>query len=182
MNNEIASIENGRTHASENYSAKIAKLSKLWVPFSKTLVLHGLRMGEEIFRDSAAVQEKLGEHWAATFAAKFLDEAAAAQLLTTISIPDYDGDASPPTSEDIQDHLRRCRDSAPGPDGIRYWGWQIAGELGAETLHSISEELQTPGAQREYFNVSTLICPPKGEHPDDAAECIRLASETRPST
>eukprot|EP00972_Heterocapsa_arctica_P105421 15534606-Heterocapsa_arctica.AAC.1 len=105
-----------------------------------------------------------------------LAEAVAAKFASKISFTNF----QPPTSHDIFRYLRNVRNSAPGPDGIPYRAWLVAGPSAWKHLHEVASWCCSGQHMLSNFNSTLLIFTPKGDEPDDAAGVVRSPENNRP--
>jgi len=166
--------------STQNASARLARLSRLWVPIGKQLVLNGLRVGTQTIRDPTDMMSALGQHWSSTFAEKNVDLSGAEEFLQKFAKPFELSRVSPPSRFDIIEFLSQVSDSAPGPDGIPYSAWKAAGKVGVETLYQICLSLQSGASPPVFFNASLILFLTKGESELDSVEVIRSCMDTRP--
>ena len=71
----------------------------------------------------------------------------------------------------LEQSLKLCSESAPGPDGIPYLAWKVLKDISVPVLYEAALALQVvePDALPPGFNHAFLRCLPKkpsGEHPD----------------
>lgn len=67
-----------------------------------------------------------------------------------------------PTLSIVEGVLARAKDSAPGPDGLRYCAWRAAGSETASVLHGLLWEFLAGEPVPEDF-AGALVVPPEGE-------------------
>ena len=121
----------------------LVRLSRLWSPFDRRLVVDGVITGYHSDGSPCAVLDPtsrvgaLSAAWADTFSAKPACRLTAEEVIARWARPlDFSG-VSPPSVEDYKDVSSRARSSAPGRDGLPYEAWAAAGDVGAVTLHSV---------------------------------------------
>lgn len=165
-----------------NRASKIARLSKLWVPINKSLVLSGVITDSRVVRDAQDISITLGQEWAPTFAHKPVPVDEAKVFLESVSLPAPPPLTSIPSFRDFVQILKRLAKStsAPGPDGIPYSAWYYGGPKAWVTLYRILKSLAAGTLPPSVFNASLLVFLPKGESEFDAQEVIRKAQDTRP--
>ena len=175
-------IDNIHHRKDKNKASMIARLSKLWTPINKSLVLSGVIAENGVVRGNDQMATTLGEQWAPTFAHKSIPEEEAKAFLDNVPLPRPSPLISVPSFFVFVQYLKRiaASSSAPGPDGLPYRAWYMAGHKAWVTLYrmllSIAEGVLPPGS----FNSSLLVFLPKGESESDAVEVLRLAKDTRP--
>ena len=82
--------------STQNASARLARLSRLWVPIGKQLVLNGLRVGARTIRDPTDMMSSLCQHWSPTFAIKTVDLSGVEEFLHQFANPFELSRVSPP--------------------------------------------------------------------------------------
>lgn len=123
--------------------------------------------------------ERLHNHWEAHFAYKPI-ETWLAQALTRRCGASMIEVGPLPTAKHFQGCLRRCKRSAPGPDGIPHLAWRAAGRLGCHVLARALHALLAGGSPSPTLNSMYLVCIPNGLRPEEGAFVARAASQTRP--
>lgn len=169
------------TNQKRNTGAMLARISQLWVPLSKKLVLAGIRSQGTIIREQSGITKALATAWGGIFKEKPFNETAARSFLAEIPLGKPDIDTPPPTEGDFAEYIKHQVDSGTGPDGIPYSGWKATGGTGVSTLHQFSSLIQRQLPTNPDFNSSLIYFIPKGEQPEDANEIIRAEFENRPN-
>ena len=163
-----------------NFMQKIARLSKLWIPINKQMILLGIQVGDEVRTDPTEMSTLLASSWQKTFDKKPIDIQEADKFLKeTPELPSYDT-ATPPTVFTFHARARFWKNRAPGPDGLPFEAWRATGVEGENTLAGYSEHLHSGARPHKLFNSSLMTYPPKGVKEGDAVAIIRAAKETRP--
>ena len=162
----------------------LMRMARLWSPFDKRLMLHGIKCVREdgsfvVVTAPASKVEALRTGWAPTFAHKTTDTALASQILAQHSTKWEFADIQPPTMSDISNALRCAKHSAPGVDGLPYAAWQAAGQHGAKTIYLILQHLLKGLMMPMEFNLSLMVFVPKGGEPDEST-VVREPCDTRP--
>lgn len=135
--------------------------------------------GEDPDPPALLPHERLQAHWAEHFAYTPVDVRLAQALTRRFGLTDVNvGEL--PTAELVQLRLRRCRRSAPGPDGIPHLAWRSAGRLGAHVIARALHAILAGGKPGRTMNSKYLICIPKGVRPEEGSVIARAASQTRP--
>ena len=124
------------TGKSQNGADKVARLSRLWVPLHKSLVLSGVLNDSGVVRGAQAIAMTLGQEWSGTFSHKTIPTEEARSFLNGSQLSQPSQIVSIPTFEEFVKYLRKLAmsPSAPGPDGIPYAAWYHAGPLAWRTL------------------------------------------------
>ena len=111
-----------------NAFSALHRMSRLWSPYDKRLVLAGIKRvnGDGSFSVVTAPSlevEALRKGWAPTFAFEPNDTALAQGILPQHSAKWNFADVSPPGLDDVACALKRVKHSAPGLDGLPYCAW-----------------------------------------------------------
>ena len=121
----------------------LLRLSRLWSPFDRRLVVAGVITGFRsdgspcVVLDPSARLGALSAAWSDTFSAKASCSATADEVVSRWARPlDFSG-VSPPSREYFKLAASRARSSAPCRDGLPYEAWAAAGEYGASTLYAV---------------------------------------------
>ena len=115
--------------------AALNRLSKLCIAIGRTLHLSGVTLNDGTTVRGAGMRKALHTGWAPTFAKSEVDEHLG-KLIAERFCSEYDWSLF--TDAEISDFLNflsKVPHSAPGPDGIPYIAWRMAGYEGAETLY-----------------------------------------------
>ena len=131
-----------------NALSALHRMSRLWSPYGKRLVLAGIKFvnGDGSFSVVTAPSRKveaLREGWAPTFAFKPTDTALAQGILFQHSAKWSFADVSPSGLDGVACALKRVKHSAPGLDGLPYCAWASAGTCGTETLYLVMLHLMS---------------------------------------
>lgn len=122
-------------------------------------------------------------HWAPAFRPQ-QTQRRLAQALARVYVQGDDGAEWPfPTAGAFGTILRRARPSAPGPDGLPYRAWPVAGPSSWHTLVTMTLYLTSGAKPPPSWGASRSVFLPKGTKADDptaSAARIRSAEETRP--
>lgn len=86
-----------------------------------------------------------------------------------------------PSREDIAAAARRAKDTALGPDGLRYAAWRRAGRVAWESLGGFMWAVMGGAALPEVFVATLLFFLPKNVLPTEVGEVWRDAPVLRPS-
>ncbi len=155
---------------------------KLWVPFGRRLQVLGVKEAGKIHTLEADMNDALARHWEPTFTKETPIPTEMAQRIANVfssrlEFPGY----HPPSSSCIGAFLRRAKGSAPGTDGIPYYGWFRTGQLGWSHLHNVGVWMHKGLSMFQNFNDALHVFPPKGKESADTEEGVFRAPEnTRP--
>ena len=145
----IQNITNDLRLASESKTkcaSKISRLAKLWIPFGKTLTLHGVIFEGEVITSEPAKTLALGAAWQPTFDAQEFDEQAATQYLQELgNIGEYNDNSMAPDFFSYRRAVRNLRNkpnSFPGPDFLPYAAWAASGSTGVQCLLNCDHHLR----------------------------------------
>ena len=172
----------GKTHRVQ----ALLRMSRLWSPLDKRLVLSGVRCGRlpggrhKVVTLPDERTAALREAWQSTFAAKDIDGVLADSVLRDHSRPWDFSELAPPTLSDIQNTLARAKHSAPGLDGLPYRAWFAAGLDGAITLLRVTHHMLCGLPMPLEFSHSLMVFIPKGVDVLDRESVTREATDTRP--
>ena len=133
--------------ANESKTEAMRRLSRLWSPFDKRLVLRGIavrtRDGAKVARGRCDQLQTPKETWANVFAEQ-ASRLAVAHTFARRWAAKFDfRDAHPPGVDEFEDYLLHVRGSAAGIDGLPYSAWATAGRPGAVTLALVKEHLRS---------------------------------------
>ena len=167
-----------------NAFSALHRMSRLWSPYDKRLVLAGI---QRVSRDgSFSVMitpslevDALRKGWAPTFACKPTDTALAQGILSQHSAKWNFADVSPPGLDDVACAFKRVKHSAPGLDGLQYCAWASAGTFGIQTLYPVMLHLMSGLMMLVRCNSSLVVFAPKGEEPNEPS-IVREPCNTRP--
>jgi len=143
------------------------------------LILHGVAINDEIYREEPTKTIEMGKAWQVVFNAKHFDEDGAEHFLAEMG--DF-GEFCNPDPPDIWTYfkvIRRCKLTLPGPDGIPYSAWAYFAKA-PEILLEIDTLLRSGSGAPDGFNFSLGQFLPKGEKDGDAREIVRAPVDTRP--
>jgi hypothetical protein len=140
-----------------------------------------------------AMAKILCDHWAATFRARDIDEAAETDWIERIRAlcRPASADWSDPSAWTVRRrHVRKAiatsGHSAPGPDGILYGAYAAVPELATEVIFEVTAAMaHLSDAEllrwQPNFNLGLLCCLAKGDGElDEDGRCYHPASGTRP--
>ncbi len=82
--------------------------------------------------------------------------------------------------EAFRELVARPREGAPGPDGIPYSAWRLAGTVFMDILFEAYEAFMLGQALPEDFNECLMVFIPKGDEPGDRGTVARSPGMTRP--
>lgn len=128
----------GSNHKS---AQKLSRLSKLWIPIFRRLILTGVRTSNGIVQGSSDMQHALAAKWQDTFSEKTFEIGPAGTFVQAAQLPIIQFSIERPSVEDYEFFFMKLRVSACGPDGILYSGWRAADHEGTVTLHQYGEHL-----------------------------------------
>jgi hypothetical protein len=117
--------------------AGLRRLSKLFIAIGRTLVLAGIRLPDGNISRGQSMGDSLFEGWAPTFMPKDIDEEKAKRIAERFASMMNWNLMSDIDVYTIIEFLKRVTHSAPGPDGLPYIAWRMAGFEGAQTLFLI---------------------------------------------
>ena len=165
-------------------SAAIARLSKLWSPFSCRLVLNGIIARDEgggrVHRREYDKGNALRDFWRPTFEGKKV-KVEMGKMFANRWCGEYDfSGCRPPGVHEFAACVSRLPDSAPGADGLPFSAWRAAGMAGATTIAMVETHLRMGLRMPMEFNTSITVFIPKGEDENDRIEVLRSADEVRP--
>ena len=161
------------------------RLMKLWLPSSRRVVLHGLKVdngngGRKIVTDPKDISRGLAEGWKPVFEKKEINESKARLYANRFPGHWEWSRASRPTKSNVAEVMKKLPKTASGPDGLPYCAWQQGGDEAVETLWQITDaqcEGETPPRQ---LNDSVTLFVPKGELEDDHIQVVREVGDNRP--
>jgi hypothetical protein len=160
-------------------NACIRHFQKLCRRFDTRLQVDGVRTAEGVIVEPIEKTHVLAEAWGETSSLKAIDEAAA-ERYAALHQTKMNFDEPPPDIADIEWAASHARDSAPGPDGLRFSCWVAVGEAGYKTLFLVILDLFRGNSPLPWYNDSYVVMPPKGEADGDELQVIRTPTETRP--
>lgn len=146
MQLELADAETAEAHRGNSENAQrradLALARKAhWARTGARASLAAVRAGDALGSTPLAVTaSRLRDHWAPTFAESPMCPVAARRLAPFVR-PIPDGISWHATVQDMQAVMERARDSAPGPDGIRYCAYAVVSDVAAPILHRVYEAL-----------------------------------------
>ncbi len=160
---------------------KLSKLSKLWVPLGKQLILEGVLVGNQIITTEPEKTIALGNAWQPTFDSKAFDYDKAQNYLNEVGdFGEYSSNDIAPDYWIYKEAIRKGPSTQPGPDALPYAAWKACGEVGIQTLIHVDTDLRNGGIPEENFNVSSMAFLVKGESDHDAVAILRDPLSTRP--
>ncbi len=119
----------------------MARLSKLWIPIGKRLVLTSIRMANgEIVSSSAGRAAQLKEHWSPVFSEKPVSFDHCEQFFEGCLPPFEATDMASPGPDDFAETISWSRDSQPGPNGIPYSGYKVIKEFAGVFFWQVSKK------------------------------------------
>ena len=155
----------------------LEKQLSLWNPISRAKLLDGLIVGQNTITDFDSIIAELGKQWADTFAAK---PVADGRLFAEKSRSFFDfASVAPPTVDDYSRFLALAPSSAPGPDGVPYRAWRLAGRAAAVTLWHAGWSLMQGGLLDLDFNNALQIGISKKALPGDSSGFFREPLDLR---
>ena len=163
----------------------ISRLAKLWAPQDKRLILDAVKIPSHsgaylLERSPAGRSAALASAWAPIFSTKIVDEGQARSFCAKWCAPLASHLLKPISNASVRSFLRSAKHSQPGPDGVPYLAWEVAGDVGAETLRGVNDFLASGYSMPITFSDQLLLFGVKGEDSDDALEVRRVAGDTRP--
>lgn len=152
-----------------------------WSPLDRRLRVHAIiaKGGGERIYDLDGQLAELARHWKETFTKDCVDERAGRAAERLCKTWCFEG-CAPPGRETFELIVKKCSDSAPGPDGIPYSAWRAALPWAVDALSGMSAHLASGGRGPTEWNWSCLVFPPKGERREDSEGIARQAVDTRP--
>ena len=84
--------------------------------------------------------------------------------------------------EDVQEVLGHPKNSAPGPDGLKYKAWAALGEEAIDIFFEVAQSLLGGAEPPAWFNDSFMVFLAKGKESSDSCFTARTPSCTRPLT
>jgi len=133
------------------------------------------------------IAQALGHAWAPTFGGKFINESLAKTFLAQYS-SEVRWDWSytlPPSLSSFSAFLNRAKFSAPGPDGIPFLCWKLAGDTGLQILDKVLYNSIDKKPRIDKLNDGLWIFVVKKALPTDPIDSMNVmrdAIETRPLT
>ena len=156
-----------------------------WRTADKRLVLSGIRSATgSVSTSTASSLQTLVDAWAPVFAHKPIDSVTAESISHETVAPVEHHLLRMPGPQKVSAFLARAHHSAPGPDGLPYLAWRLAGESAHYTIYRlllhVAQGLNTP----MHFNASTTSFLAKGSEAEDDGlnGVIRAMSDVRPLT
>jgi hypothetical protein len=162
--------------------AAATRKRSLWNSLGKMLILTALRTATgRIITDKEDIDVALCEAWAPKFSKATVDVERLEQICATWARPLDLAGVCPPSAPDYIAVWDRCRNSAPGPDGIPFAAWRASGLFSAELLCEVEAKLRDGTAPPLWWNAAIWVFIPKGVDPDAApADLVVEPEETRP--
>ena len=164
-----------------NALAAVSRKALLWRRGCRRVVLAGVH--DEVdgsVHKGAKVWNALAAHWGPIFAAKPPDERAIDDFLSTCTASPLAADLRFPSIDNIEKTIGKLAHSAPGPDGIPYGAWKMAGTSGATSIWSLLCWCASGGMLPMSMTCSLMVFLPKDVACDEGCELTRNASSTRP--
>ena len=84
--------------------------------------------------------------------------------------------------EYVQQVLGRPKNSAPGPDGIKFKAWTLLGDEAVDIFYEVAQALLNGVEPPSWFNGSFMVFLAKGKDSSDTTFTSRTPSCTRPLT
>ena len=135
----------------------------------------------QIIEDPERASAVFCSYWKNVFSEKTIDEVLAHSFLRDFARPLPSDVTWTLPFEQFDDVIKRCRDSAAGPDGLPYSAWFHAPVEFRQTLYTLYVSLLETDLQPEpCFNNAWLVLLPKGQDESDEAVISRGPGETRP--
>ena len=129
--------------------------------------------------DPAIVAERLIAFWAPTFTATQVDDEATNNWARAIRKPGGDPTYPPVPYEQFAEMVKACKDSAPGPDGVRYACYAV-NEFVIKTLFDCYDQLLQGVPLPDNFNNAWPIFIPKTKPLPGERNVIAREKELRP--
>ena len=153
--------------------------AKLWAPFGRSISLAGVISSKgRVVEEREAMEEVLVNEWRDTFALKGSDQHMIDSIIAKWGHGLNLADVKMPSYHQISRMVDKLLDSAPGPDGIPYSGWNV--DACVRILCSLFDWLASGGGADREFIASLLIFLPKKLLPSDIDSVIRPTDATRP--
>ena len=165
----------GRTKLS-----KLHSLAATWRSQRRRLILATIVDSDGIPQANTEEAAKLLEsYWAPVFLERQIDPAAALKVMPfTPKVPP--GIVWRIDKAQFRELVARPREGAPGPDGIPYAAWRLAGTDLMDVLYDAFVSFMNGDPLPADFNECLLVFIPKGDEPGDRGTVARSPGMTRP--
>jgi hypothetical protein len=153
------SLGNARL-SSNNRRQMLSRWAKLWAPYDKQLILHGIELPNGSLATTPADKARaLSEHWGEVFKRKDIDERLAMAVMRRFTEKIDMSSERMPSDDDFEAFWRRAKHSATGPDGIPYCAWATSGYPAAKTMRLLMWEMMQGQPAPNGFNDSFAVFP-----------------------
>ena len=193
---DAAAESAGRSRKNKGALAMLHRQAALWRPKSPYLALAGIKVahssvlgsGEsdvlQVVSSPKEMCAALVQGWLPIFTAHGCNKSLARDFLfkyTKHVSWDWDRSA-PPTLDSLKNRLAKCKNRAPGVDGIVDAAWAQGGEVAACVLYDFMWSLLEGSAPPPEFNVSGWLFDPKKPTISEicGAAATRAPKDTRP--
>ena len=145
---------------------------QLWAAAGKSIHLQGITAQDGTALTSNAAAEALAQHWGQIFSCRPGDPEKFESFKPFVQVAPADIDWSVSLLE-VESLLSRIKNSAPGPDGLKYKVYQTTSEISATIIHDVYMAMARGAVPPPWFNDATLAFSAKGEEADEYAMVLR---------